>query len=80
MWCPPFFHKNTHTHTFIYTYDEQSKSMFDQSSTTTEKRDNKHDDSECNQNINANIVSIDVEDLYPILKARINSNPDCESK
>lgn len=64
----------------IQTYHQQSESMLNECSTTAEKRDDEDKDGKCNQNINANVVRVNVENLNPVLEARIYSNPDCERK
>lgn len=63
-----------------YTHNEQTKSMFDECSTTSEKRDDKNKYGESKKDIDANIVRVDVKDFYPLLKSRLHTNPDCERK
>lgn len=62
------------------THEDQCQTVFHEGRAATEEARNEHQDGDSDENVNANVVRVDVEDGDPFLKAGLDTNPNGEGK
>lgn len=62
------------------THDDQCQAVFHEGRAATEEACYQNENGYKDENVNANVVRVDVEDGYPFFKAGLDANPNREGK